>query len=68
MTNWVNPIQIKSFGVKFKDITRPGDTLSFIGKIKRKKEQDNEKLITLNVEAKVGDAVKVMGDAIIACD
>ncbi len=67
-TNWVNPAQIKSFGVKFKDMSRPGDTLICVGTIKRKKEQDNEKLIILSITAKVGDTIKVTGEAVICCD
>jgi acyl dehydratase len=68
-TNWVTPLQIKSFGVKFKGMSRPGETIICRGKVKRKKEENGEKLLTIAVEA-VNDAdeVKVGGELVVACD
>lgn len=68
-TNWVDQKQIKSYGVKFKDMTKLGTTLTCKGKIKNKKEKDSEKLITVAVEAvdETGK-VKAGGDLVVRCD
>lgn len=68
-SGWVHPLQMKSFGVKFKQMTRPGETLTCRGTVKRKKEDGGQKLMTVAVEA-VGDSgdVKASGDLIIICD
>lgn len=66
-TNWVNPDQIMSYGVKFKGMTRPGQILKMSGKVKRKK--DEGKLMTVLVEAVVDDGTTVVaGEMVIACD
>ena len=68
-TNWVHPLQIKSFGVKFRGMSRPGETVICRGTVKRKKEVDGEKLLTIAVEAvNEADEVKVGGELIVACD
>ena len=67
-TDWANPKQIKTLGVKFKDMTKPGQSLTCTGSVKRKKEENGEKLITVAVEAKGDDdKVKVSGELVIAC-
>ncbi|MDX1960131.1 MAG: MaoC family dehydratase [Leptospiraceae bacterium] len=67
-TNWIDQKQIKYFGVKFKAMTKLGTTLSCRGVVKKKKEDNGEKLVTLTVEA-VDEAgeVKASGDLIIVC-
>lgn len=67
-TNWVSQKQIKSFGVKFKAMTKLNQTLTCKGKVKRKKEIDGQKLITVDVEAvdengevKAGGELVVLG-------
>ena len=68
LTNWVHPAQLLSFGVKFKDMVRPGDSLKCTGKVKRKKEEDGQKLLILSLEAAVKDRVCISGEAKILCD
>ena len=68
LSNWVDSTQIKSFGVKFRGMTLPGDTLLCQGKIKNKKEENGEKLISVTVQAMVNGELRVSGDALIACD
>ncbi|MCB1325443.1 MAG: MaoC family dehydratase [Spirochaetales bacterium] len=68
-SNWAHPAQIKSFGVKFKGMTRPGQTLTCRGTVKRKKEDGGEKLLTVSVEAVADDGeVKVAGDLVVKAD
>ncbi len=65
--NWVHPLQVKNFNVKFKGMTVPGDTVVCTGKVKRK--NDDTKQITVAVQAANGDGeVKVAGDLVIAAD
>lgn len=67
-TNWAHPSQIKNYGVKFKGMTRPGQSLTLRGKIKRKK--DEEKLLVVAAEAVLDDEDKVCvaGEFTIAAD
>lgn len=68
-SNWAHPAQIKSFGVKFKGMSRPGQALTLSGKVKRKKEENGEKLLTVAVEARADDGeVKVAGDLVVVAD
>ena len=67
-SNWAHPAQIKSFGVKFKGMTRPGQKLTCRGTVKRKKEDNGEKLLTVSVEAVADGEVKVAGDLIVKAD
>ena len=68
-TNWANPLQIKSFGVKFRGMSRPGETIICRGKVKKKKEADGEKQLIVAVEAvNESDEVKVGGELIVVCD
>ena len=68
ITNWIHPKQLQSYGVKFKAMVKPSDKISCLGKIKRKKEEDGKKLITLAVQALVNEQICVSGDAVILCD
>ncbi len=69
VTSWANPLQTRSFGVKFKGMTRPGQTLTLKGVVKRKKEEGADKLLTVSIEAVAEDGeTKVAGEAVIACD
>jgi acyl dehydratase len=67
-TNWADQRQIKYFGVKFKSMTPLETILTCKGTIKKKKEDNGEKLITVSVEAidEKGE-VKAGGDLIISC-
>lgn len=69
VTNWAHPLQVKFFGVKFKGMTLPGETVVFTGKIKKKKEENGEKLIMVSLTAAndKGD-VKVSGDLTVKAD
>jgi acyl dehydratase len=68
ITNWVDQNQIRFFGVKFKAMTKLGENLTCKGTVKKKKEENGEKLITVTVEAmnEAGE-VKAGGDLIIVC-
>ena len=67
-TNWADQKQIKFFGIKFKSMTKLGSILTCKGTVKRKKEDNGEKLITVSVEAvDQNGEVKAGGDLIVAC-
>ncbi|MCB1175978.1 MAG: dehydratase [Leptospiraceae bacterium] len=67
-SNWADQKQMKFFGVKFKAMTPLGTTLTCKGKVKKKKEDNGEKLITVAVEAvDQNGEVKAGGDLIISC-
>lgn len=66
-TNWAHPSQIKKYGVKFRGMTRPGEKVICTGKIKRKKEVEGEKLLTVAVQAANPEGeVKVSGELVVA--
>jgi acyl dehydratase len=67
-SNWANQSQFRFFGIKFKAMTKLGEDLTCRGVVKKKKEENGEKLMTLTVEAvnELGE-VKAAGDLIIAC-
>ncbi|EQA44673.1 MaoC-like protein [Leptospira broomii serovar Hurstbridge str. 5399] len=67
-TAWVDQKQIKEFGVTFKAMTKPGQRLTCSGKVKRKKEENGEKLLVVAVEAADDSGeVKASGEMIVAC-
>ncbi len=68
LTNNIHPLQIKNFSVKFKGMVKPGSFLDCKALVKRKKEENGEKLITLTLEASAEGQVCVGGEAVIACD
>ncbi|KAB2931344.1 MAG: dehydratase [Leptonema illini] len=66
---WVNPIQIREFGVKFKAMSKPGQTLICTGTVKKKKEGEGKKLITVSVQAADENGeVKAAGDLVVEAD
>jgi acyl dehydratase len=69
VTNWVLPSQVKFFGVKFKGMTLPGETMVFTGKIKKKKEENGEKLLLVSLTAANDKGeVKVSGDLTVKAE
>lgn len=67
-TSWADQKDIRFFGVKFKAMTKLGEKLTCVGTVKRKKEDNGEKLVTVTVEAKnEAGEVKAGGDLIVAC-
>lgn len=69
ITNWVNPLQIKEFGVKFKAMTKPGQVLVCTGSVKKKKEEDGKKFFVLSVQAAdLNGEIKAAGDLLVEAD
>lgn len=69
VTSWAHPLQIRSFGVKFKGMARPGQTLVCTGTVKRKKEEEGRKLLTISVQAvDENGEIKAAGDVVIEAD
>lgn len=68
-SGWVPPSQVRSFSTKFKGMTRPGEALLCTGKIKRKKEENGEKLLYVELEAaNESGEVKASGDLVVVCE
>ncbi len=68
LNNWVHPSQVRSFKVKFKNMVPVGSSLLCKAKIKRKKEEEANKLLILSLEALVGEDICISGEAEILCD
>lgn len=68
VTDWVQPNQVKYYGVKFKGMSLPGETMVFTGKVK-KKEENGEKLIMVSLTAANDKGeVKVSGDLTVKAE
>ncbi|MBX7056677.1 MAG: dehydratase [Leptospirales bacterium] len=68
-TNWAPAAQIDFFGVKFKGMSRPGQTIRCKGVVKKKKEENGKKILQVNIEAVADDGeTKVSGELQIAAD
>ncbi|HRI56761.1 MAG TPA: MaoC/PaaZ C-terminal domain-containing protein [Anaerolineae bacterium] len=67
ITNWVRPDQVRSFGVRFTGISRPGDEITVSGKVLEKFEAEGEQRVRCEVEAadQTGHR-KVKGDFVAA--
>ncbi len=69
VTNWASPAQVKYYGVKFKGMSLPGETMVFTGKVKKKKEENGEKLIMVSLTAANDKGeVKVAGDLTVKAE
>lgn len=70
LSAWVNPAQVKEFGVKFKAMAKPGQSLTCTGSIKKlKADDDGRKLVTVSVQAADENGeVKAAGDVVIEAD
>lgn len=68
-TSLTDKRRVKTFHAKFKGMARPGQTLTCTGKIKRKKEENGEKLAVISMEvADENGEVKVSGEMSVICD
>jgi acyl dehydratase len=68
VTDWIeDPGRLKKLKVRFAAPARPGDTVTFSGKVVDKKEEDGRKLVTLEVGAQTQDGVQVLtkGEAVV---
>ncbi len=68
ITDWIgDPAKLKKLGVRFAAPARPGDTVTFWGKVTDKKEEDGKKLVFLEVGAQTQDGVAVLtkGQAVV---
>ncbi|HEY5502514.1 MAG TPA: MaoC/PaaZ C-terminal domain-containing protein [Candidatus Anoxymicrobiaceae bacterium] len=68
LTDWVgDPGSLKRFKVRFASPARPGDTVTFWGKVIDKSIEDGKNLVTLEVGANIGDGTVVLskGEAVV---
>jgi len=68
-TDWAHPLQFHNFSVKFKKMVRPGETVICRGTVSKKKEEDGQKMLHVDVTAVNEEGeVKVAGELILKCD
>ena len=62
ITNWIPKKDLKRFGVRFAGMTKPGNTITVTGKVRDKRSQSGQNLITCDITAmdETGD-IKVTG-------
>lgn len=61
LTDWLeDPGALKQFKVRMRNPARPGDTITYWGKVVDKKEEGGRKLVTLEVGADNQDGVPVL--------
>ncbi len=61
VTDWIeDPGKLKKLKVRFSAPARPGDTVTFWGKVTDKKEEDGQKLVFLEVGAQTQDGAQVL--------
>jgi acyl dehydratase len=68
LVDWIeDPGKLKKLKVRFAAPARPGDTVTFRGKVSDKKEEDGRKLVFLEVGAETQDGVGVLtrGEAVV---
>ncbi len=68
VVDWIeDPGKLKKLKVRFAAPARPGDTVTFKGKVIDKKEEDGKKLVVLEVGAETQDGVQVLtkGEAVV---
>lgn len=68
VTDWIgDPGALKRFKVRFASPARPGDTVTFWGKVTDKKVEDGRNLVTLEVGANIQDGTVVLskGEAVV---
>jgi len=68
VTDWAgDPGALRKFKVRFARPARPGDTITFWGKVTEKKEEDGKKLVVLEVSAENQNGVQVLtnGEAVV---
>jgi acyl dehydratase len=68
VTDWIeDPGMLRKLKVRFAAPAHPGDTVTFWGKVIDKKEEDGNKLVTLEIGARTQDGVEVLtkGEAVV---
>lgn len=68
VTDWIgDPGKLKQFKVRFSAPAKPGDTVTFKGKVTDKKEEDGKKSVTLEVwaENQAGAQILSKGMAVV---
>jgi acyl dehydratase len=68
LVDWIeDPGRLKKLKVRFAAPARPGDTVTFKGKVVDKKEEDGRKMVVLEVGAETQDGVQVLtkGEAVV---
>lgn len=63
-TNWADQRQIKNFTVKFKAMTKPGQTLTCKGTVKKKNDMDKTIIVHLETIDEKGE-IKAVGELVI---
>lgn len=67
VTDWIgDPGELKRLKVRFSAPAKPGDTVTFKGRVTEKKEEDGKKLVVLEVTAENQDGAQILtrGEAV----
>ncbi len=67
LTNHFHLHQIKTFNVKFRSMTKIGETIICSGKVKKKIDSEKKLIINLQATSESGD-IKLSGEAEIQCE
>jgi len=68
LTDWLgDPGRLKKLKIRMSAPAKPGDTLTFWGKVREKKEEDGKKLVVLDVGCKNQDGAEILsrGEAVV---
>lgn len=64
VTDWIeDPGALKRLKVRFSSPAKPGDTVTFKGKVSDKKEEDGRKLVVLDLSAENQDGTQILSRA-----
>ncbi len=68
LTDWVPQSAIRSINNRFTAMTHVGDSVTCKGKVAEKFENDNEKLVRIEMQAHTPEAQTIIAEAVIALD
>ena len=68
LTDWVPQSAIRSINNRFTAMTHVGDNITCKGKVVEKFENDNEKLVRIEMQAYTPEAQTIIAEAVIALD
>ena len=68
LTDWVPQSAIRSINNRFTAMTHVGDNITCKGKVVEKFENDNEKLVRIEMQAHTPEAQTIIAEAVIALD
>jgi len=69
LTDWLGPVALRKYGVRFTKQVWPGDTLTAHGEVTKVEEEGGRKLATIRVwTTNQKDETVIEGEAVAVCD